>query len=326
MQSTQVKMQLPLRLSEAKKKKPGMYEAILMEAGMSLNKHYFSEEVIAQAAHMFEGAPMYIDHPRTPADEAVRSMRDLAGRIQKTWMEGSKLMAEIKISESAGWVASLIEEDIGGDLSVYVGALTEDSPEGYTVVGEITAVGSVDFVSQGAIPSARVLQVYEAFISNHSPMTLDELKKNHPQALEEAKKEFTGELEAKLAEHTKIHDESEALQKTLEEANTGLKTEVEALKAQIEEAKVTATHDNDMTKLLEGIPASVNDPLKNILKGKTLKEATMVVEALRKELAAKQVSMAAPIDGDGEGEENVVAQAFGLSKEHIEAVRSVHKF
>lgn len=326
MDATLVRMHVPLRLTEAKKKKPGMYEAVLMEAGLSLNRHYFSQEVIAKSAPMFENAPMYIDHPRTAADEAVRSIRDLAGRIQKTWMNGSKLMAEIKISESAGWVGQLVEEDIGGDLSVYVGALTEESPEGYTVVSEITAVGSVDFVSQGAIPSARVLQVYEAFISNQTPMTLDELKKTHPQLLEEAKKEFTGELEAKLAEHTKVHEESEEAQKKVEEENTQLKTEVETLNKQIEEAKTMTAKDAEVTQLMEGLPETLTPALKATLSKMTIEEAKVTVDALRKELAAKPVAMAAPIATEGEGEENVVAQAFGISKEDIEAVRSIRNF
>lgn len=315
-------------LSEAVKTKKNVYEARLIQAGLSLNNHYFPPEVLAKSAQMFEGRPMYIDHPRTEADAEVRSLKDKAGKIQRTWMSGTDMMAEIKISETAEWVATLIEEGIGGELSIYVGALTEDSPQGYTLVKEITAVGSVDFVSEGAA-GGEVLKIYEAFISNHSPMTLDELKKNHPQVLEEAKKEFTGELEAKLAEHTKVHEESEALQKTLEEANTALKAENEAIKKQLEEsAKASDTKRIDeMTKLCEGLPSAIAIPLVQSLVSKTDEEAKTMVEAVRKELSAKQVSMAAPIDGEGEGEEgNVVAQAFGITKSQIEAVREVYKF
>lgn len=310
-------------LAEAKKTKKNLYEARLIAAGLSLNNHYFPPEVLAQAVHMFEGRPMYIDHPRTAADEAVRSLKDKAGKINRTWMSGPDMMAEIKISETASWVGTLIEEDIGGEVSIYVGALTEDSPQGYTLVKEITAVGSVDFVSEGAA-GGQVLKIYEAFISNQTPMTLDELKKTAPQVLEEAKKEFLKEAEDAAKEEKKVEDEV----KPLEEENAALKEKTEGLEEQVAQStkQLMIAKESAIKTLCEGLPSAVAMAMIPVLLTKTEEEAKTVVEALRKELATKPVAMAAPTDGDSEEKANVVAEAFGVTNDQIEAVRSVYNF
>ncbi len=123
-------------------------EVVLMEAGVA-NGLTFEPGLLEAHAALFEGVPCFADHGSlVDAGRAGgRSIRDLVGLIEEVHYDAAaaRLVATLRLSQGAGWLAPLIEEF--GERHRLFGLsadmwLTHDGER----VMEIQSVNSVDVV------------------------------------------------------------------------------------------------------------------------------------------------------------------------------------
>ncbi len=85
----------------------------IIRGGRSANGYYYAPEALQQIARMIEGARAYADHGRTPADDEVRSIKDLVGFYKDARYvpdgEG-RVDATLHILEAAQWLRSMVKE------------------------------------------------------------------------------------------------------------------------------------------------------------------------------------------------------------------------
>ena len=139
-------------------------EVTVLEAGLSRNGWFYTPELLASTAPLFEGARAFADHP-APADRPERSVRDMVGWYHSPRFEPAsggqpaRLKATLKVLESAAWLWTTIAESVAEGrpfigLSVdFVGAVKPGRRNG-AAVKEVQAVRqllSVDVVTR---PSA----------------------------------------------------------------------------------------------------------------------------------------------------------------------------
>ena len=142
------------------------FDAVFIVAGKTLNGEYFPASTLQAATEKFVGAKMYVNHPRLEADMRTRDLRDLAGVIESVQFVENELRGTIRVSETVGWLRTLVKEGIAGDLSINVMAMLEWKDDMIHVV-EIARVLSVDFVTEGAAQG----RILEALASHPSPVT-----------------------------------------------------------------------------------------------------------------------------------------------------------
>src|SRR6267154_785316 len=81
----------------------GVIEGVLLLTGgkVSKNKTLYSSKVLQEAVTRYEGAKMYLDHPKN--GEPVRSIRDFGGTYKNVRIEeGSKLRADLHLIPNDG--------------------------------------------------------------------------------------------------------------------------------------------------------------------------------------------------------------------------------
>ncbi len=161
-------------------------EVTVLESGLSRNGWFYSPELLASTAPLFEGARAFADHPG-PADRAERSIRDIVGYYHsprfETGSDGqpASIKATLKVLDSAAWLWTMVAESLAESrpfigLSVdFVGAVKPASRKG-TAVKEVQAIRqllSVDVVTR---PSAggRFERILQSEASDVSRQTLDE--------------------------------------------------------------------------------------------------------------------------------------------------------
>ena len=149
------------------------FRVILIREGLALSRRYFSRRVVEEIARAADGLRAFADHP-TPTEDRerpVRSVKDMVGfykdarTVEGKDAEGrTRLHAEARLHlfESAGWLATLVQESLACGYPGVVG-LSIDSivrmqlgrPEGLPrevmVVEELMELKSVDVVTR---PSA----------------------------------------------------------------------------------------------------------------------------------------------------------------------------
>lgn len=297
------------------------FPAIFIAAGKTLNGEYFPANVLADAAAKFAGAKMYVNHPREDADMRTRNLRDLAGVVESSEFSGNDLRGTIRVSETVGWLRTLIAEGIGGDLSINVMGTVEWKDELLWVTA-ITDVLSVDFVTEGAA-QGRVLEAFNRADTTHvsppppptTPFTMDlttltlaTLRTSRP------------DLITALLEEAKTSDEAKAL---TEERNT-----LAAKVAQYEAKEKVAAHETLVSealtasgidaKLHEGlrpalVPLETRDAMDGVLKG--IKESlASVTPASKGNPAAEDATATAHDTRIAEA----VASTFGITPEKVE--------
>ncbi len=140
--------------------------------GNRADNHYYSGELLAESAPMFEGAKMYSDHLTREAERKLgglpRSWRDVVGRITRTWVDvneaGKKVIrGEAEIFDDQLW--RLLEQatDVVGVSINARGVSRPGTADGRTakVVEAIKRVKSVDVVSEAGA-GGRILALVEA--------------------------------------------------------------------------------------------------------------------------------------------------------------------
>lgn len=89
----------------------------VIRGGASVNGYYYNEAALRAIANLLENAQAYVDHARSEADNAVRSVRDMVGFYHSpayippdTSAPMGRVDATLHILESAGWLWSIISE------------------------------------------------------------------------------------------------------------------------------------------------------------------------------------------------------------------------
>ena len=91
----------------------------IIRGGASINGYYYGEPALRAIAALIENAHAYVDHARTEADTAVRSVRDMVGFYHSpeyvqddTGDNAGHVDATLHILESADWLWSMIREAV----------------------------------------------------------------------------------------------------------------------------------------------------------------------------------------------------------------------
>ena len=233
------------------------FQAVFIASGKTLNGEYFPPNVLADAATKFVGAKMYVNHPRMPADQMTRDLRDLAGVVESCEFSGTDLRGTIRVSETVDWLRTLVSEGIGGDLSINVMGSVEWKDE-MLFVTSIAEVLSVDFVTEGAA-QGRILEAFNQTEKETHPtptppstmdlttLTLATLRASRP------------DLVTELLTESAASDEAKALT----EEHNELKAKVVAFEAK----EVAAAHETLIQEALtsSGINAKLHESLRPAL-------------------------------------------------------------
>jgi len=188
------------RLVEAVEGSEGlMWKAVLIEAGLSLNKRMYKPEVLQASIPLFEGAKVFIDHPtvRQEHERPERSLRDAAGWItDPVWdvSVGSTgavvgMLHLLKSSPITPVVQETYERNKSdfAQLSIFGGGdqkFVGEGSESYWDVEVIKAIRSVDLVTFGAA-GGRVVELMaslrrEGEIAMLEELTLEEILEARP--------------------------------------------------------------------------------------------------------------------------------------------------
>lgn len=171
--STALSEYTPIPLIEAPSDKDGSkWRVLLIKAGTSANRVHYPEDVLRQAAPLFEGTRAYADHPtRDDArNRPERSVRDIVGWYDDVRYDPKVkgLTADFNVLPSAGWLREGMldaynrgKPDLFGFSINAQGSKTGRVVEGGYLLEAITSVRSTDVVT---VPGAggRVLDVLEA--------------------------------------------------------------------------------------------------------------------------------------------------------------------
>lgn len=88
----------------------------ILQGGKSVNGFSYDAPALQSIARMVEGAKAYADHPRSDADSATRSIRDVVGFYHNAALVGNanppRVDATLHIMEAAPWLRSLVKESV----------------------------------------------------------------------------------------------------------------------------------------------------------------------------------------------------------------------
>jgi hypothetical protein len=117
---------------------------VVLLGPLSRNGYRYAAAAMEQAAPLYEGRPVFIDHPERAATQ--RRLRDYAGQVVRARYEGQRLRGDVKLlGPNAGWLLDLIEaapQDVGMS-HVILGRRSADGKE----VLHIERVLTVDIVA-----------------------------------------------------------------------------------------------------------------------------------------------------------------------------------
>lgn len=266
----------------------GPVPCVLVEAGESLNGNVYSPEVLQAAIPLFEGVQMFVDHP-TRSQQRERpegSVRDLAGKVSAVQWDATGLRARALISESAGWLRTLVREGIAGDLSINAEGQGRKE-NGKFIVEAITRVNSVDFVTKGAA-RGRILEAIAAYQpASWEDLTLEAVAAHRPDILNELASRERDKL---------YHGKEE----TLREAQAA-----PALRAELE------TTQNRITALESQLEArAVADVVEQLLSAETALPAAAQAEVRRQLVGVSLADAPARATAAIQAQKNVVAQVL----------------
>jgi hypothetical protein len=252
-------------------------EACVLSPCISGNKRYYSPQIVEKASTQLVGLKSYADH-----DD--RSARNIIAKIGGARFENGRAFATFKFSKAKDIAESIftrIKEGIITDVSIAASGATQRVKMNEEWVDEVTdiKIRSVDFVSEGGVPDAKVIRVFE---SNEIPethieelketMNLDELKKTYPELVAELKAEFEKPV---MEELDKSKKELEAIKAKI------MEREVADLRAKL----VSEIQENEIVKKLvsEMVTGSSEEEIKksiseNLELVKKIREATAKVE------------------------------------------------
>lgn len=231
---------------------------------------YYSPEVIAEAAPLFEaGTHMYLDHATETerAERGVRSLDRLVGVLESAPIlnHTGALVADVKIMPA--WREFVKEAYPYIGVSISASGEIEETEQG-RVIKKLTAVESVDFVTKAG-RGGRIDALLESAITSEDlsestkkegGMTVTITEAEHKALTEAAETAATAsskvaELEAKIAELTKELEAEKA--KAAQAQESAAQAAAEAVKAQaaaiVEEAFQGITAPAGKARLIEAV-------------------------------------------------------------------------
>ena len=267
---------------------------------ISKNNRYYSPQVVESVSGTLIGKKSFADHD-------IRDTKNLIGKIVGESDSDGKLYADIRISKARGIANQTWEKLSDGTIDAVSIAGDGDSRRvkmGEKYVNEVRnlKINSVDFVTEGGIEAAKVVQVIED-INNIPEITeVDEEMIENVEQLIEKYPDFVKEIEEKMK------DELDKLRKEKEELAMKL----------IE--KELADHKETSISKLE-VSDAVKDILRGRVSGKTKEELTTNLKKESEYIslvtgATKPVEKVAKIEGVSEDKKPEVKHD-GLSSKSI---------
>lgn len=218
-------------------KEKGIIEGVLILTGekVSKNKTLYTKRVLQEAVARYEGAKMYLDHPK--AGETVRSIRDFGGIYKNVRLEeGKRLRADLHLVPNENVRSTVIP--IAESMPTGVGLSIRDRGHGHEENGVFLVEGfagkgpySIDLVMEASVNET-------LFESNQggnddmdlSKLTLAELKEANPALVESIANEARSAALKEVEEGIKAGKDAGAIlikgKKLMALAESGLPKEV----------------------------------------------------------------------------------------------------
>lgn len=257
-------------------------EVVLVEAGCNeMKKRYYPDKTIREAAPIFSGWKMYINHP-TEAEEKSRperNLRDWASTIVESRYENGKAMGRVAIHDS--WLRERLADPVARQhigLSILTGGKISvgsvNGKDGYQIVEAIIPARkngpcSVDWVTE---PGARG-RVSKLLESNREVgmelenATLKDLKESRKDLVESILKESSAGNADKVAQLEKELKEANA-KIAASEKNGLLAKQVEIAESFLKDKKLP---EASKERILDGVKA-------NVIEGDIKEAITKLVE------------------------------------------------
>lgn len=161
-------------ITEATLDAAGNLSGIVVVEGESKKGNIYTKAALESGRAVFAGKPIYADHPGKTerADRPERSVRDLVGKLPDSpndlWVDTIKEGAfagrhalfykNATLSETAGWLRTLIRERIAGAQSINAFGGGDENQMGQFVVEAFLSAKSLDFVTGAAAGGQGQLQ------------------------------------------------------------------------------------------------------------------------------------------------------------------------
>jgi len=266
-------------------------KVILIEAGTSFGKRrHYPRRTIQEAAELFAGLKMYLDHPtdREDREKPERSLREWISTITESWYDNGKLIAWVTVHQKDFW--DLLESDkvfrehVGISINTS-GRMSEGMIDGekMEIIDQIVAPRSADWVTEAGA-RGRVLNLVESNRLREEgktmlkTVTLHEMINERPDLVKiiEARVREDMEKEYKIRETKAIQEAVKPLETKIAESDAREVQAKEAVKVRdlVEASKLPARSRERMitrlceksyesiTKLEETVKAAIEEELK----------------------------------------------------------------
>ncbi len=260
----------------------GVFKNLKICGPKSKNGRSYPESTRRTSAHLYEGAPVYINHTKGNENPAARSYENRFGVIINPRAEADGTYGDLKynpkhaMAESVKWDIVNRTKGVGLSHVVQANAVRRN---GEFVVESISSVISVDIVDAPATNNSFFEQSSGDSDVKFADITIEQIKKERPDLITALAKEQEGDAN------------NQALQKKLDEATKellALKRDT-AIDLEIKEAGLTLEQISDVfRKQLVAIESA--DDRKALLKDRAELVKASGGESVTKEQGGKQLS------------------------------------
>lgn len=190
-------------------KEKGVIENVVILTGNKItrNKTFYTDKALTEAASRYNGAKMFMDHPRS--GEANRSIRDYGGIYKNVRREGDKILGDLHVHEGVrNLIIPVAEQRPKG-----VGLSIRDKGRGREENGVFLVEGfkdgathSIDFVTE----VSSNMDLFESLDTeggndmDYSKITKEDLEKNRQDLVEALRSEGKQALAKDLEEANKL--------------------------------------------------------------------------------------------------------------------------
>jgi hypothetical protein len=245
---------------------------VLMTANkVSRNNTRYSSKALAEAKERYEGAKMYLDHPRTDELEARRgnrSVRDLSGVYRNLMVQEGpepKLLGDLHLMEHNKEIAISIAKNPpkGTGLSLRDRGRTREEKGVTLVEGFEGDEFSIDLVVSASLNKSLFESAQEGGgdeVMDLTKLTMEELKEGRKDLVESIQKEATQAISKQLEE---AGVKSVEASKMVLLAESGMPSEFkDAIRPAVMKAEVTLEEAKKLISLQEGLAAKLKEEQK----------------------------------------------------------------
>lgn len=296
---------------------------VLIRAGMSTNRKFYSDEVLLKSVPIFEGVKSYANHPK-PDMKGARDIRDITGWYTNVRHVEGKLVADRHFAKTAAgndaW--AIAQEVVSGSAPKNLAGLSinavgtgrqhkfDDGNGLY--VESITAAISVDDVSAAAAGGAYLESAGDLMSVFWENVTFDEFFESRPDYIKRIQNEVI---------NIRRDDSIKAAQAEADTAKAALleaQAQLETLRAEHEATvanEATARRELAIERLLSGqnLPAAWGKSLRETLLKAPQGEWAAIIES--EQAKAKSAGHRTPVSGAGQQ----------ISQPMVEAVKPATK-